>query len=50
MLEKFGKDAEVANKLPDEEEIFKLPRDWLIGVIHTVKGTSFTDWVTGLVE
>ena len=50
MLDKFKQDEEVADKLPVDEEIFKLPRDWMIGVIHTVKGTEFTDWVAGLVE
>ena len=50
MFDKFGKDADVANKLPVEEEIYKLPRDWVIGVCHTVKGKEFTDWVEKFVE
>ena len=50
MFEKFGKDPDVANKLPVEEEIYKLPRDWVIGIFHTVKGKEFTNWVRRFVE
>ena len=50
MLEKFKPDKEIVNKLPDDEEIFKLPRDWIIGVCHTVKGKEFVDWVIEHVE
>ena len=50
MFNKFGYDSGVAPYLPDERELYKLPRDWVISVIFTIKGEAFTTWVKDLVD
>ena len=36
---------DVMNKLPDEREILKCPKQWIINIVYTVAGEPFADWV-----
>ena len=30
---------------PDQKDVAKLPRQWVVNVVNTVVGTPFSDWV-----
>ena len=32
--------------LPDEKDIHRLPRQWLVNLVYTLVGDSFGSWVT----
>lgn len=44
ILEKAQQWLEVWNYLPDERDIHRLPRQWLINVIFTLVGEPFQEW------
>ena len=31
--------------MPEEREVFKLPKQWVINVTYSVMGSEFSDWV-----
>ena len=42
--------AEVRRHLPDERDIRRLPRQWIINVVYSLIGDSFRNWVSTLVR
>jgi hypothetical protein len=50
ILEKAGDWPDVWQYLPDERDMHRLPRQWLINVIYTVVGKPFQDWVDERIE
>ena len=36
--------------LPDERDLHRLPRQWVISVIYTVVGQPFSDWLEGRMQ
>ena len=49
-MEQGYKDARVKDHLPDERDIHRLPRQWIINVVYTIVGDSFGTWVSELVK
>ena len=45
ILEKADDWPAVWKYLPDERDMHRLPRQWIISVIYTVVGEPFADWV-----
>ena len=45
ILEYSKGDERVAKYLPDERDIVKVPRQWIVNVCYTVMGRKFADWV-----
>jgi hypothetical protein len=41
---------EVMQYLPEEKDLYLLPRDYLINVIHSIIGDPFREWVKIRVE
>ena len=37
--------AEVLEYLPDQKDVPRLPRQWIINVLFTILGGDFADWV-----
>ena len=40
----------INNYLPEDRDMHKVPRQWLINVTYTVLGTPFKAWVQGEIE
>ena len=40
----------VYDYLPDEQELCKVPKEWICNVVYTVVGASFHAWVKGVVQ
>ena len=36
--------------LPDQQELLKVPKEWICNVVYTVIGTPFHTWVKGVVQ
>ena len=49
-MEKFGKKEALLVYLPEERDMDKVPRQWLVDVIYTVFDEDFKTWVHDLVE
>ena len=45
-----GKSERLKLFLPDERDISKLPRQWIINVIYSLCGDSFREWVSQQVK
>ena len=45
ILEQARKAAHVNNYLPEDRDMHKVPRQWLINVAYTLVGEPFSDWV-----
>ena len=45
ILEKVRENPEVNKYLPDDRDMHKVPRQWLINVAYTVMGEPFSTWV-----
>ena len=45
ILEFARKDPRVPKYLPDERDIEKVPRQWIVNVCYTLIGKPFSDWV-----
>ena len=45
ILETAKKNPKVPQYLPDDRDMHKVPRQWLINVAYTVIGKPFSDWV-----
>lgn len=45
ILEYGGKSKMLELHLPEERDIVKLPRQWIINVIYSLCGDSFREWV-----
>ena len=43
-------DELVKEYLPDERDIRRLPRQWVINLIYSLKGDEFREWVSGLIR
>ena len=50
ILEEGSKDGRVRQYMPDERDIPRLPRQWLVNIIHTVMGDEFRGWVSELIK
>ena len=50
MLEMGTQDKHVAEHLPDERDIRRLPRAWVCNLIYSLKGDEFREWVSGLIR
>jgi len=40
----------VYDYLPDQQEIHKVPKEWICNVVYTVVGAPFHTWVKGVVQ
>ena len=45
LLHRARQYAEVLNYLPDETDIYKLPRQWVVNVAYTIVGDEFSEWI-----
>lgn len=45
-----GKHPETIVYFPDEDDLRKLPRQWVIDVTYTLVGRPFADWVQARME
>ena len=45
ILETAKKNPRISDYLPDDRDMHKVPRQWLINVAYTVLGTPFKAWV-----
>ena len=45
ILETARKNPQVPYYLPDDRDMHKVPRQWLINVVYTIIGKPFSDWV-----
>ena len=45
ILEQARKTAQVNNYLPEDRDMHKVPRQWLINVTYTLVGEPFSNWV-----
>ena len=45
LLETARKNPQVPYYLPDDRDMHKVPRQWLINVAYTIIGKPFSDWV-----
>ena len=45
ILEFASKDARVPKYLPDDRDIDKVPRQWIVNICYTILGKPFADWV-----
>ena len=45
ILETARKNPRISDYLPDDRDMHKVPRQWLINVAYTVLGTPFKAWV-----
>ena len=50
ILERAREWKAIWNYLPDDRDLHRLPRQWVINVIYTVVGDSFQDWVNERIE
>jgi len=50
MLEMGQQYEEVRLHLPDERDIRRLPRQWIINIIYSIVGDPFRNWVKDLVR
>ena len=50
ILETARKNPMINNYLPEDRDMHKVPRQWLINVTYTVLGTPFKAWVQGEIE
>ena len=46
----FQNHSQIYEYLPDQVEIHKTPKQWIVNVAASVLGDVFTDWVKGQVE
>ena len=46
ILAEGKKRPQVSSYLPDDKDIHRLPRQWLVNVIYTLVGDDFGAWVT----
>ena len=47
----FGRKVEAVNlQLPDDRDLAKLPRQWIINVIYSLVGDDFRLWVSNLIQ
>ena len=44
ILAKSRENKEVASYLPDERDLHRLPRQFLINVVYTIMGEDFKQW------
>ena len=49
-LVEAGKNPDTVLYFPDEDDIRKLPRQWVINVTYTLVGRPFADWVQAKME
>lgn len=45
ILKHARKAPQVSNYLPEDRDMHKVPRQWLINVAYTLVGEAFSDWV-----
>ena len=50
VLAEGKKDASVAQYLPEDRDMHKVPRQWLINVIYTIVGEPFHEWVKKCIQ
>ena len=50
ILEMGREDEQVCQHLPDERDIHRLPRQWVVNVIYSLKGDEFREWVSELIR
>ena len=50
ILEYGGKSEQLRLYLPDERDMAKLPRQWIINVIYSLLGDDFREWVSQQVK
>ena len=46
ILEQAKKNPRVSSFLPDDRDMHKVPRQWLINVTYTLMGNAFATWVS----
>ena len=50
ILEKARQDENVVAHLPDERDISRLPRQWIINVVYSLIGEQFRLWVASVIR
>jgi len=50
IFEEAAKYPQVEQYLPEERDRHKLPRQWVINVVHTLVGRNFSDWVEDKIQ
>ena len=50
ILEKAGPNAEFKRHLPINQELIKLPKQWIVNVAYTLLGDPFANWVMQQIE
>ena len=50
MLVKLKEWPEIFDYVPQDRELLKVPRQWLIDVAFTVIGQPFADWVADMIS
>ena len=46
IIQTARKDSQISLYLPEDRDMHKVPRQWLINVVYTVIGEPFRAWVT----
>ena len=46
ILSQLDKEDPVWQHLPDNKELRKVPKQWIVNVIATIKGDTFINWVS----
>lgn len=47
----FGRQtASVGLHLPDERDISRLPRQWIVNVVYSLVGDPFRQWISELIK
>ena len=50
ILEEAGKDERVLKYLPDERDMHKVPRQWIVNIAYAIIGAPFANWVSKAVS
>ena len=46
ILEEATQDKRVKTYLPDERDMHKVPRQWIVNIVYMIVGEPFSKWVT----
>ena len=50
MLSRGIKDPRVVNALPPEKDAARLGKGYLVNLVYSIQGESFSEWMNGLIE
>lgn len=50
ILSKWGKNATLMNHLPDNREIMKLPKQFIVNLCYKLIGDSFETWTRAVID